>query len=143
MNIESEWTRVLIYPLGLVGFSLSLVFGLLARSKKGTKRRWPLVMAFLMAGVAILSSVALAFLQTTQTEPIQKSLDVTPQHSSASTPVPQGPTHRGQHNRNIRQTSHGPNSPNIQGVQGNVTVTLGETDAKNRGKDEAVREHTR
>ena len=47
-----DWAKAVVHPLGLTGFALSLVFGVLARNK-GLPKWWPaaaIALAFLCAG---------------------------------------------------------------------------------------------
>ncbi len=59
-----EWTKVVTEPLGLAGFALFLVFGVLARIKRDDERRWLGPLAMAMAVVALTGGLALAYLKT-------------------------------------------------------------------------------
>ncbi len=56
-----DWTKVVVQPLGLAGFALFLVFGLIARIKRNDDRRWLSKIAAAMAGVALVGGLALAY----------------------------------------------------------------------------------
>ncbi len=58
-----EWVKVVVQPLGLAGFALFLVFGLIARSKRAGERRWLSVTAAVMACAALIGGMALAFVK--------------------------------------------------------------------------------
>lgn len=58
-----EWVKVVVQPLGLAGFALFLVFGLLARSKRSDERRWLSVTAAVMAFAALAGGMTLAFVK--------------------------------------------------------------------------------
>jgi hypothetical protein len=114
-----EWTKVLTNPLGLIGFALFLVFGLFAKLKQRDERRWLFSLAIVMAFIALLGGLGLAYLQIQGT-----SAAVSTQRSnSAPAPVQQ-------QTNQIQQTSTGPGSPNVQGVQGSVTITVDQSSGK-------------
>jgi hypothetical protein len=114
VNPTSEWTKVLIHPLGLVGYTLFLLFGLLARVKRHDERRWILRSSLLAAGIALLGGVGLAFRNVDH----KAHEAVVAQPAATSFPIST------QHNDHVSQTSAGASSPNIQGVQGDVTITV-------------------
>jgi hypothetical protein len=107
--------------MGLAGFGLSLVFGYLAKVKRQDERRWLSPVAVALASLALIGGLALAYVQTPKApaSPIQ-----------TSNPPAQSP----QQTNNVRQSSSGDGSPNVQGVQGDVTITVdqskGQTDTK-------------
>jgi hypothetical protein len=106
----SEWTKVVTQPLGLVGFALSLVFTYLGKIKIGDERRWLAPAAFASAAVVLVGGLAIAYIQVPKT--------TTPSPITTSQPAI-----RRQDNQQVQQTTSGPGSPVIQGVQGNVTIT--------------------
>jgi hypothetical protein len=109
-NPAIDWTKVLTHPLGLVGYVLSLLFGLLARVKRRDERRWILPAALLAAGIALAGGLGLAYRSVGN-------------QSQVTTPTP--PPLQ-QHNENVEQRSSGANSPNVQGVQqGDVNISYG------------------
>ena len=58
-----DWTKVVTEPLGLAGFALFLVFGVLARVKKQDERRWLGPLASGMAVLALLGGLTLAYVK--------------------------------------------------------------------------------
>jgi len=100
MDDMQAWTKVVTDPLGLAGFALFLVFGIIARVGFSKKQRWLAVSAFAMAFVALVGGLALSWVKTASTP-------VTPSSATTST-----------------QTTHGAQSPAVQGVQGDVTITI-------------------
>jgi hypothetical protein len=56
-----EWVKVVVQPLGLAGFALFLVFGLIARAKRNDQRKWLSTAAVGMAFVALIGGMTLAF----------------------------------------------------------------------------------
>jgi hypothetical protein len=58
-----EWVKVVVQPLGLAGFALFLVFGLIARAKRNDQRKWLSTAAVSMAFVALVGGMTLAFVR--------------------------------------------------------------------------------
>ena len=122
----SEWTKVVTDPLGLVAFALFLVFGLLAKIKQRKERRWLSAAAGVMAVAALASGLVLAYLR------IQKE-------SSTDSPQAHQPpaTSMQQTNQQVQQTTTGPCRPAVQGVQGEVSITIdqscGNTESQKAG----------
>jgi hypothetical protein len=123
----SEWTKVVSQPIGLAGFGLSLVFGYLGKVKRLDERRWLSPVAVSLAAVALIGGLTLAYVQTPKQPiaPIQTS----------------NPPAAIQRTNQVQQSSSGDGSPNVQGNQGDVTITVdqsnGETNAK--GKNPAAK----
>ena len=117
----SEWTKVVTSPLGLAGFALFLVFGYLAKVKKSDERRWLAPIAAFAALSALVGGLALAYFQIPKPVP--------PSAQTNTPPAAKQP----QTNSNVQQTSTGQGSPNVQGVQGDVTITVDQS----KGKTEA------
>jgi hypothetical protein len=107
-----DWTKVVTEPLGLAGFALFLVFGVLSRIKRDDERRWLGPLAMAMAVLALTGGLTLAYLKG--------SPQAAPQTISA--PAAQ-PTPKTQTNL-VDQKSTGAGSPNVQDVQGNVTIDV-------------------
>jgi hypothetical protein len=101
----NEWAKVVTQPLGLVGFVLCLIFGYLGKVKRQAERRWLSPAAFGLAAVALVVCLSLAYRQTL------KQTSNPPVSSQQQTNV-------------VQQSSSGSGSPNVQGVQGDVTVTV-------------------
>lgn len=114
----TPWTKVVTHPLGLAGFVLFLVFGYLARSKRRDEHRWLAPVAFAIATVALIGGLFLAYVQ------VPKPLPPSVQVSKPPAPV------QHQTNQQVQQTSTGQGSPNVQGVQGNVTITVDQSTGK-------------
>lgn len=114
----TPWTKVVTHPLGLAGFVLFLVFGYLARSTRRNEHRWVAPVAFTLAAAALIGGLFLAYVQ------VPKPLPPSVQISKPPAPVQQ------QTNQKVQQTSTGPGSPNVQGVQGDVTITVDQSTGK-------------
>jgi hypothetical protein len=117
-----EWTKVVTHPLGLAGFALFLVFGYLARAKRNDERRWLSPAAVVLALVALAGGLLIAYRQAPQPAPL-------PVQAAQPQSAPQPPAKQ-QTNNNVQQTSTGEGSPNVQGVQGDVTITVDQSKGK-------------
>jgi hypothetical protein len=114
-----DWTKVVTEPLGLAGFALFLAFGALSRLKQEEDRRWLRPMASLMAVLALVGGLTLAYVKSAQSAaPVVTSAPVT----QAPATAPQKPA-QSQTNQ-VEQTTTGAGSPAVQGVQGDVTITV-------------------
>ncbi len=107
-----DWTKVVTEPLGLAGFALFLIFGVLSRLKAKQERRWLAPVASAMAVLALGGGLVLAYFKTAATaQPPRKT-------SPAAV----------QTNSNVQQTTTGKGSPIVQGVQGDVTITVDQSE---------------
>lgn len=106
-----DWSKVVTEPLGLGGFALFLVFGALSRIKRDSERRWIAPVALGMAVIALAGGLMLAYVKAAQPAVTLK----------APAPHPAAPA---QVNQQVQQTTTGPGSPAVQGVQGDVTITV-------------------
>lgn len=118
----AEWTKVVTDPLGLAGFALFLVFGLLAQLKRREERQWVARLAAVMAVVTLAGGMVLAYFKAAHLQAVSP-----PQSSSA-------PVHSQQQTNQVQQTTTGPGSPAVQGVQGNVTITIDQSSGKTVSK---------
>jgi len=100
---------MLTQPSGLVGYTLFLLFGHLANVKKRDERRWLPRVSVGMAVVALMGGLILAHIET------QKL-------NAPSSPMDRAPAQ--QQINQVQQTTAGQGSPSVQGVQGDVTVTV-------------------
>jgi hypothetical protein len=104
----SEWTKVVTDPLGLAGFALFLVFGYLANAKRLNERRWLAPLAVFAAIAALAGGLTLGYFRV--------SKSVAPAANTSKAPM--------QQTNQVQQTSSGAGSSNVQGVQGDVTITV-------------------
>ncbi len=118
----SEWTKVVTQPLGLAGFVLFLVFGYLAKVKRQDARRWLSPVAFAIAAVALIGGLVIAYVQ------VPKSV------APASNPANPPASIQQQTNQQVQQTTSGQGSPAVQGVQGDVTITVDQSSDKGEVK---------
>jgi len=107
-----DWTKVVTEPLGLAGFALFLVFGMLSRLKVKQERRWLGPVAAAMAVLALAGGLVLAYFRTA----------AIPQPAQKAPPAPS------QTNTAVQQTTAGKGSPIVQGVQGDVTITVDQSE---------------
>ncbi len=124
-----DWTKVVTEPLGLAGFALFLVFGLLSRLKAKEERRWLGPAALAMAFLALAGGLALAYVKTAR----EAAAQGTPTQTST-----QGRPSPTQTNSNIQQTTTGAGSPVVQGVQGDVTITVDQSQGTGTAKKPAT-----
>jgi hypothetical protein len=120
-----DWAKVLTEPLGLAGFALFLVFGALSRIKKDKERRWLGPLAMGMAVLALTGGLTLAYLKS---QP-----QATPQSTPAPAPQPAPKTQTNM----VEQTTTGPGSPAVQGVQGDVTINVDQSSGAPKEKSPA------
>ena len=105
-----DWTKVVTEPLGLAGFALFLVFGVLSRVKRQKELPWLAPVASVMAILALAGGLTLAFLRSSR-------------QSAAAAPPPPTGVQETQKNQ-VEQKTTGAGSPIVQGVQGDVTITV-------------------
>jgi len=108
----SQWTKVVTEPLGLVGFALFLVFGLLAKVKQSKERRWLSPLAAFMAVTALIAGLGLGYLRVEK----QGSAAVASQQGRQTAAQPQL--------TNVDQHTEGAGSPAVQDVVGNVDIKV-------------------
>ena len=123
----TPWTKVVTEPLGLAGFALFLVFGYLAKVKRNDERRWLSPVAFAIAAVALVGGLGIAYVKVRK-----------PVAPSIQTGKPAAPTQQ-QTNQQVQQTSTGEGSPNVQGVQGDVTITVDQSKGKTEMQKSAAK----
>jgi hypothetical protein len=102
----SEWTKVVTDPLGLAGFALFLVFGYVAKVKQASERRWLAPLAVSAAIVTLAGGLTLSYFRTST--------------SAGQADKKPAPTQVNQ----VQQSSTGAGSSNVQGVNGDVTITV-------------------
>jgi len=100
-----HWTKVVVYPLGLAGFSLLILYRFSERAELPT---WIMPAAAL---VALVGGLFLAY--------VDRSRRGFGSRASRRRLQPDDSQH---HPRVARQVSHGNQSPNIANVEGGVTV---------------------
>jgi hypothetical protein len=115
------WTKVVSEPLGLAGFALFLIFTYLGKVKSGDKRKWISPVAFACAAATLMGGFALAYLQITKPAPSTDSVA-----KPAATVVHQPSI--------VQQSSSGAGSPNVQGANGDVTITVDQSNGKTSQK---------
>jgi hypothetical protein len=126
----SEWIKVVTQPIGLIGFVLFLVFGVLARANRRAERRWLLPAAVVLAVIALVGGLGLAYLQVKGAA----AHEMTRQANPVPTSSPQTPTQ-------IQQITSGPGSPAVQGVGGSVSVTIDQSSGKTKPQDDQGKKH--
>ena len=112
----TEWAKVVTLPLGLAGLAIYLVY-LLAKTKSN-KPRWLLPAAITILGFAVVGGLFLYHQQL--------------QKANAAAKV--------QTKTNVQQKSSGQGSPNVQGVQGDVTITVDQSNGKTQQQKPPARE---
>lgn len=121
VNPTAEWTKVVFHPLGLVGYVLFLIFGLIARVKRKDEKRWLLPSVLIAAAVALLGGLGLAYRDVErQTEATVPTPISTPVPALVPSPIPIK-----QEIGSVKQKSSAPCSPNVVTV-GKVSVNCSE-----------------
>lgn len=119
MEDMQSWTQVVTDPLGLVGFVLFLVFGFLAKVGLSRDQRWLAMAAVAMAFVVLVGGLALSWMKTRPAVSPPPSMSAsTPPPTQAAPAAPTAPA------STSTQTTHGAQSPAVQGVQGDVTIKI-------------------
>jgi len=128
----SEWTKVVTDPLGLAGFALFLTFAMLARVKKNGERQWIFPLACTMAVIALAGGLLLSH-ERSKRENAEQPLpnETKPMSAPSSNPIQQV--------NQVDQETEGPGSPTVQGVQGNVTINV---DQSNGTSQDAKKKQT-
>lgn len=119
----ADWTKVVTQPLGLAGFALFLVFGYLARAKRNDERRWLSPVAVAVAAVALAGGLILAYVQAPR--------PAAPAAQTTKTPA--------QQTNQVQQSTSGAGSPAVQGVQGDVTITVDQSDGGAKPKKPEIK----
>jgi hypothetical protein len=118
----TSWTKAITHPLGLVGFALFLVFVFIAKAKWNDERRWFSWVFVAMAGVALTGGLFLEYVHP----------------PTPTTPAAQINTAPAQLQTNqVQQSTTGPGSPAVQGVQGDVSVTVDQSTGEAKPKKPA------
>jgi hypothetical protein len=112
----TDWTKVLTSPLGLVGYALSLAFGFLAKVKRSKEGLWLTPVVTCLAITALFGGLLIAYIQVPRS-PLQSRQAFQPETKKQS-------------NSQVQQTSTGPGSPKIQGVQADVTFSVDQSTGK-------------
>jgi hypothetical protein len=119
----NKWTDVVTDPLGLAGFALFLVFSLLALRRRGPQERWVVVSFVLLAAVGLVGGLSLAYVKQRRPEPNPPAAITQPLPSQGAQSPVAIPKSAGA--REIRQETHGAQSPAISEVEGPVTIIQG------------------
>jgi hypothetical protein len=119
------WTQVITHPLGLAGFALFLVFGYLAKVKRNDERRWISRAAVAAAVVGLAGGLIIAYAQILK--------PTIPSVRSAAPPVQQ-------QTNQVQQSTTGPGSPAVQGVQGDVTITVDQSSGEAKPQKSAPKQ---
>ena len=113
-----EWTKVVTEPLGLAGFALFLVFGLFTTLKLKQDRRWLRPLAASMAVAALAGGLVLAYMKAARESAVQKTPVAATQQAPEKAESTQIQTTQ------LQQMTTGAGSPVVQGVKGDVTITV-------------------
>lgn len=114
----TNWAQAVNNPFGLVAFFGLLLLILLSRSK--WKHRNTLFV--IVALIVIAAGLYLAFMENKH-QPTGSSGE---KSSTTTSPEPKGgPSPKTEPTGSVHQETHGPGSPAVQGVTGNVTIQQG------------------
>jgi hypothetical protein len=112
----SEWVKVVTSPFGLAGFALFLIFSYATReARRKSPKEWISRTFMSVAIVTLLGGLSIGYIN------VRKE---SPQTTRTAPPANQ------QSNQQVQQQSTGAGSPNVQGVQGNVTITEDQSKVK-------------
>jgi hypothetical protein len=117
----SDWTRVVTDPLGLAGFALFLLFGTLGQMKRTSERQWVFPVAYTMAVIALLGGLMLAYQRA------RPQVENGPPHAIATPHQEERPST--EINNHVDQKTTGRGSPAVQGVRGDVTITIDQSNS--------------
>ena len=128
-----EWTDIVTSPLGIVGYVLCLIFGFLGQAKRGDKRRWMAPAAFILAAVALIGGLGLAWAQLRENATAVKVTQKTPAQVQTPPPAPAQTLNC----QPASQTSAETTTPvDVNCVQGPVTITIDQSSGKKTGKED-------
>lgn len=115
----SSWTSVVTDPLGIVGFVLFLVFGMLAKLKSRHERRWVSRASIVLASVALVGGLSLAYIKL-------KRESAAPLRSQPSQPTSSSS------NQSIEVHGDNNNVVGVSGVktEGDLTINAGQSPDK-------------
>jgi hypothetical protein len=116
MDNVLSWVNVVTDPLGLAGFALFLVFGVLAKLSRTRGQTWLAISAVSMAAIALIGGLLLSW---------QRS-DIAQQQSTMVPAFSEQPLGE------ASQTTYGEKSPAVQNIEGNVTINI---DSQGNNKD--------
>ncbi len=114
-----EWAKVTTEPLGLAGFALFLIFVYVGKVNRRDKRKWPSVVAFSCAVATLVGGIVLGYLQINR--PVLPPDSMNKRDGSVT-----------QQTNQVEQSSSGNGSPNVQGVHGDVTITVDQSGGKTK-----------
>jgi hypothetical protein len=119
-----EWAKVVVNPLGLAGFALFLIFlSLLRMTRKRAGQRWLVTVFIVSALVCLFGGLGLSYKE------ISRSSNASEQKSR---PEPQ----LRQDTKQVQQNTTGAGSPAVQGVQGDVNLTIDQSSGKSQPQKE-------
>ena len=124
----SEWTKIVTHPFGLAAFALFLVFLLISRTTNATHKPWLNRMFVLMAFIALLGGIGLAYQRTSTSALPSDEMTQPSQSPKSQAPTDPRPPSDVQQDLppSIQQSTRGPNSPAIADVKGDVTIIIKE-----------------
>ncbi len=111
----TRWVDVVTQPLGLAGFALFLVFGYAARTKERRAKQWLRPVAIVFAFLSLAAGTVLSYINVSRAPEAHSPSDPRSRTSQGSLP-------------HVEQKSTGPGSPNIQGISGDVHITINQSD---------------
>ena len=119
-----DWTSVVSHPLGVVAFTLALVFGVAGVKLQGRQRPWFLPTALVLAAFTLLGCLYLAHRQILAEKVPIKNFPTAASEQTSLTPAKlKGQTPNTAPTMSHQET-HGSGSPAVQGVHGDVKITV-------------------
>jgi hypothetical protein len=119
-----DWTKVVTDPLGLAGFALAVVFGVISQAtaqRHGRDMQWIVLAGYGLAAVCVLGGLFIAYRRVSPDRTNQDKIVEPATASTTSTQPPAASTPSSMHIGEIKQ--YGNEGAAVAGVQGEVSVS--------------------
>jgi hypothetical protein len=132
-----DWTKIVTHPLGLAAFALALIFGVAGVRLQGRQGPWFLPAALIIAAIALIGCFYLANRQIDADREVAHpaapaSTQPSKRNTQPSLAADDNKSSRPSAPATVHQETRGAGSPTIQGVQGDVTITIDQGGRKHK-----------